>query len=142
MAVVTMLFGMIPLKLFSAVRDNPNMTSRNRWKNFISFASCFSGGVFIAACLLDLFPDVQEQIAKVLKEIQDVYNVDLDYPVSEFIMVLGFFIILFIEQSVLHFQVWGLINSRGKLLPRSRFRVARGLSRSSFRSPEASREVV
>ena len=32
--------------------------------------------------------------------------------------------------------------SRGKLLPRSRFRVARGLSRSSFRSPEASGEVV
>ena len=108
MAVVTMLFGMIPLKLFSAVRDNTNITSRNRWKNFISFANCFSGGVFIAACLLDLFPDVQEQIAKVLKEIQDVYNVDLHYPVSEFIMVLGFFIILFIEQSVLHFQVRGL----------------------------------
>ena len=33
-------------------------------------------------------------------------------------------------------------NSRGKLLRRSRFKVARGLSRSSFRSPEASREVV
>ena len=32
--------------------------------------------------------------------------------------------------------------SRGKLLPRCHLRVARGLSRSSFRSPEASREVV
>ena len=100
-----MLFGMIPLKLFSAIRNNTDITSRTRWKNLISFANCFSGGVFIAACLLDLFPEVQEQIEKVLKKIQDDYDVDVDYPVSEFIMVLGFFLILFIEQMVLQFQV-------------------------------------
>ena len=31
----------------------------------ISFASCFAGGVFIAACLLDLLPDVEEKIQQV-----------------------------------------------------------------------------
>jgi hypothetical protein len=31
----------------------------------ISFSSCFAGGVFIAACLLDLLPDVEEKIDQV-----------------------------------------------------------------------------
>lgn len=104
MAVVTFLFGMIPIKLFSTLRNNTDSVSRQRWKTIISFASCFAGGVFIAACLLDLFPEVQEQINSVLKQIKDQYHVDLDYPVSEFIIVLGFFLILLIEQTVLHFQ--------------------------------------
>lgn len=104
MAVVTFLFGMIPIKLFSTLRNNTDAVSRQRWKTIISFASCFAGGVFIAACLLDLFPEVQEQITSVLEQIKDVYHVDLDYPVSEFIIVLGFFLILIIEQTVLHFQ--------------------------------------
>lgn len=104
MAVVTFLFGMMPIKLFSAVRNNTDEASRQRWKTIISFASCFAGGVFIAACLLDLFPDVQEQVNSVLEQIKDKYHVDLDYPVSEFIIVLGFFLILLIEQTVLHFQ--------------------------------------
>jgi hypothetical protein len=36
-----------------------------RWKLIISFSSCFAGGVFIAACLLDLLPDVEEKIDQV-----------------------------------------------------------------------------
>lgn len=71
----------------------------------ISFSSCFAGGVFIAACLLDLLPDVEENFDKVLQEIKDQYKVDLDYPVAQFVVVLGFFIILLIEQTVLHYQV-------------------------------------
>ena len=31
----------------------------------ISFASCFAGGVFIGACLLDLVPDVEENVSEV-----------------------------------------------------------------------------
>ena len=29
-----------------------------RWETLISLLSCFSGGVFIGACFLDLIPDV------------------------------------------------------------------------------------
>ena len=65
MTVITFLFGMLPLKLFSQLRHNDDPVSRNRWRTFISFCSCFSGGVFIAACLLDLLPDVEEQIEQV-----------------------------------------------------------------------------
>lgn len=104
MTAITFLFGMLPLKLFSQLRHNDDVMSRIRWSTIISFCSCFSGGVFIAACLLDLLPDVEEKIEQVLKEIQDDYKVDIDYPMAQFIMCCGFFIILTIEQTVLHLQ--------------------------------------
>merc|ERR1719470_383557 len=65
MTVITFLFGMMPLKLFSQLRHNPDVSSRIRWRMLISFSSCFAGGVFIAACLLDLLPDVEEKISQV-----------------------------------------------------------------------------
>ena len=77
----------------------------SRWRLVISFSSCFAGGVFIAACLLDLMPDVEESFSKVLEDIKDQYKVDLDYPVAQFVIVFGFFVILTVEQTVLHFQV-------------------------------------
>lgn len=40
------------LTAFEARREK----RRLRLKKIISYASCFSGGVFIAACLLDLLP--------------------------------------------------------------------------------------
>ena len=87
----------------------------------ISFSSCFAGGVFIAACLLDLMPDVEEGFAEVLKKIKDQYKVDLDYPVAQFVIVFGFFVILTIEQTVLHFQEqWALDAEREPLLSRRR----------------------
>ena len=100
-----MFFGLIPLKLFSTVRDNSDARSRSRWKTVISFANCFSGGVFMAACLLDVFPESTEQIDRVLERIMKDNNIDIHFPWPEFIMVLGVFLILFIEQTVLTFQV-------------------------------------
>ncbi|XP_023322720.1 zinc transporter ZIP1 isoform X2 [Eurytemora carolleeae] len=121
MFAVTFLFGLIPLKLFSAVRENTDVTSRIRWKNVLSFASCFAGGVFIAACLLDLVPDVEEKINEVLEEIKDSYGVDVEYPLAQFIIVMGFFLILTVEQTVLYFQEsWMSEAERQPLLSRSR----------------------
>ena len=65
MLVITFLCGMLPLKLFSQLRRNPDLSSRTRWETFISLCSCFSGGVFIAACFLDLLPDVEQKILEV-----------------------------------------------------------------------------
>ena len=50
-------------------------------------------------------PDVEESFSKVLEDIKDQYKVDLDYPVAQFVIVFGFFVILTVEQTVLHFQV-------------------------------------
>jgi len=121
MLVVTFLFGMLPLKIFSSVRDNTDVTARIRWRLVMSFASCFAGGVFIGACLLDLVPDVEENIQQVLKDIEKVYHVDFDYPLAQFIICLGFFFILIIEQTVLYFQEnWAASEEREPLLSRSR----------------------
>jgi hypothetical protein len=49
----------------------------------------------------------------VLLEIKEIYKVDVDYPLAQFVMALGFFIILLLEQTVLHFKV-----SRDQLLYR------------------------
>jgi len=121
MIVVTFLFGIMPLKLFSAVRDTNDAAARSRWRKVISFASCFAGGVFIGACLLDLVPDVEENVSEVLAQIKMEYDVDIDYPVAQFIVVLGFFLILTIEQTVLHFQEgWMEEAERQPLISRSR----------------------
>merc|ERR1719350_2327234 len=121
MAAVTFLCGMLPLKLFSQLRNNPDVSSRIRWRLVISFSSCFAGGVFISACLLDLLPDVEESFSKVLEDIKDQYKVDFDYPVAQFVIVFGFFVILTVEQTVLHFQEqWALDAEREPLLSRRR----------------------
>ena len=65
MFAITFLCGMMPVKIFSQLRQNTDQASRNWWKTFISLCSCFSGGVFLAACLLDLLPDVEEKILEV-----------------------------------------------------------------------------
>ena len=83
----------------------------------------------MGACFLDLIPDVDEifqQVFKILKEyfcdteitlflvllnskvLEDVkteYGITTDLPVVPFIVVVGFMLILIIEQTVLHFQV-------------------------------------
>ena len=40
-----------------------------------------------------------------LEEIKEQYKVDMDYPWAQLIMAIGFFIILLLEQTVLHFKV-------------------------------------
>ena len=68
-----------------------------RYKFVFSCLSCFSAGVFLATCLLDLFPDVQEKLSDVLI----IMNVQTNFPVPEFVMSFGLFVILIVEQIVL-----------------------------------------
>jgi len=120
MTIITFSFGIMPLKLYSKVKSNDHSnTSKIRWRNLISFSSCFGGGVFIAACLLDLLPDVEEKMGQVLAELKNKYNVEYfaDFPISQFLMVVGFLLILTIEQGVLHFQeLWKMDEERQPLL--------------------------
>lgn len=95
MFVATLVFAMLPFRLVGTRRLS------SKWRTSVSFASCYSGGVFIAACLLDLFPDVHEAMDHVLDEIEARYSTKIDYPVSEFVICLGFFLVLIVEQIVL-----------------------------------------
>jgi hypothetical protein len=76
MFIATLSFGILPIRILllnlstnrlhagtneesvtlSEQQRHRNKNRSRRWKNAISYANCFSGGVFVAACLLDLFP--------------------------------------------------------------------------------------
>lgn len=101
MAVVTFLGGVLPLKAFSKLRHNSHQGSRRRWEVFISLCSCFSGGVFIAACFLDLIPETEELFDEILQQVETQYGITVDFAITKFVVCCGFFLILFIEQVVL-----------------------------------------
>lgn len=62
----------------------------------MSLLSCFAAGVFLATCLLDLFPEVREKLSGALDRLE-IYTA---YPVAEFVMSFGMFFILMVEQCV------------------------------------------
>ncbi|GFY75477.1 zinc transporter ZIP1 [Trichonephila inaurata madagascariensis] len=94
---ITFLFTMLPVfwfKKYEMLDDNL------RQDNFrgISYFTCFGGGVFLGTCLLHLFPDVQQEMNLIFKDLNIVPN----YPVSEFLFGFGFLAILIIEQIILN----------------------------------------
>lgn len=91
---VTLLFGISPLFL---VRCTHNPELRRR---LLSLTSCFAGGVFFATCLLDLIPDYLDGINKAFESA----GVTLQFPLPEFIMAMGFFLVLILEQILLSFK--------------------------------------
>lgn len=91
---VTLLFGITPLFL---VRCTHNPELRRR---ILSLTSCFAGGVFFATCLLDLLPDYLDGINKAF----DNAGIRLQFPLPEFIMAMGFFLVLILEQILLSFK--------------------------------------
>merc|ERR1711923_201618 len=54
--------------------------------------------------MLDLIPDVEEKTDQIKEEIKESYNFDLDYPVAQFVICCGFFLILTVEQVVHYIQ--------------------------------------
>ncbi|ELT96667.1 hypothetical protein CAPTEDRAFT_183767 [Capitella teleta] len=93
----TFFFSMLPIKLFSVTLHELDRERRRRYKSVISLLSCFAAGVFLATCLLDLFPDVQSNLNAALVSM----NVRVAYPLAEFILMCGMFFILIAEQFVL-----------------------------------------
>ncbi|NWY35567.1 S39A1 protein, partial [Pheucticus melanocephalus] len=63
----------------------------------LSLVSCFSGGVFMGTFLLDLLPDYLGSIAAALEGLR----ITLQFPLPEFILAMGFFLVLVLEQVTL-----------------------------------------
>ncbi|ESP05556.1 hypothetical protein LOTGIDRAFT_103006 [Lottia gigantea] len=78
------------------------------FKRAISLLSCFAAGVFLATCFLDLLPGVRRTMVHVLYRL-DIYT---GFPMSEFVMVFGFFLILIVEQIVLTYKEGKLSQSQ------------------------------
>ncbi|KAM9353823.1 zinc transporter ZIP3 [Symphorus nematophorus] len=95
---ITLLFGLAPL---CAVRGGGSCCAdadvRRRLRSLIS---CFAGGVFLATCLLGLLPDYLQGINEAFSNA----GITLEFPLPEFIMAMGFFLVLVLEQIVLAFK--------------------------------------
>ncbi|XP_056268525.1 zinc transporter ZIP1 [Pseudoliparis swirei] len=90
---LTLFFGFIPARV-KWFRDT-NGTELHR--AVLSLISCFAGGVFLAACLLDIIPDYLSDMKAELA----ARSVTTSFPLPEFIMAAGFFMVLILERLVL-----------------------------------------
>ena len=99
--------GLLPVKLMSVFQRNVATSQedggagrRNKvamYKRVLSFLSCFAAGVFLSTCFLDLLPSVRKKLITAFFEM----NIITGFPVAEFIMSVGLFLILIVEQIVL-----------------------------------------
>ncbi|XP_029968532.1 zinc transporter ZIP1 [Salarias fasciatus] len=110
---LTLLCGLIPARL-PWFRDTHGS---ERHRLVLSLISCFAGGVFLAACLLDIIPDYLSDIKPEL----DARGVETDFPLPEFIIAAGFFMVLILERMVLNFrELRGAQEERAPLIPDGR----------------------
>ncbi|XP_040900369.1 zinc transporter ZIP1 [Toxotes jaculatrix] len=96
---LTLLFGFIPARVKWFRHTNGTETHRT----VLSLISCFAGGVFLAACLLDIIPDYLSDISTEM----DARKVETSFPLPEFIMAAGFFMVLILEKIVLNCREMG-----------------------------------
>ncbi|KAJ3593830.1 hypothetical protein NHX12_006164 [Muraenolepis orangiensis] len=96
---LTLLFGFIPAR----VRWFSNSNGSETHRVVLSLISCFAGGVFLAACLLDIIPDYLGDINAEL----DARGLEVSFPLPEFIIASGFFLVLILERLVLCHRAHG-----------------------------------
>uniref|UniRef100_A0A8B9RXI0 Solute carrier family 39 member 1 n=1 Tax=Accipiter nisus TaxID=211598 RepID=A0A8B9RXI0_9AVES len=84
--------GLAPLCCFRQLPSSADARSP-----VLSLVSCFAGGVFLATCLLDLLPDYLASISTALEGLR----ITLQFPLPEFILAMGFFLVLVLEQVTL-----------------------------------------
>jgi len=96
--VVTFVISLLPLIALKCSNQHRLSSHRRRLcRAVVSILSCFAAGVFIGVCLLDLFPEVESKINDVLAAAE----ITSKFPLPEFIVVVGFLLLLFVEQFVL-----------------------------------------
>ncbi|ELT91733.1 hypothetical protein CAPTEDRAFT_119498 [Capitella teleta] len=87
---ISLVANLLPIKVSSHfVRQGA------RGEKILSCLMCFGGGVFFATYMMHLAPEVNQIVHEALIE-----PYGINYPLSELIMVLGFFMILFLEYFV------------------------------------------
>ena len=88
-AVSTALPVLLSLKFSKSVKKDSPL-----WRKLLlSSLNCFAGGVFLGVTFLHLLPDLSRSWGIILSDVWPS-----DYPFNNFLVVLGFFLILVIEQ--------------------------------------------
>lgn len=86
---------LVPVRLLLVDHDKAQ-----RYRRPLSLCNAFGGGVFLATCFNALLPAVRDKVSEVISTLK----LSSDYPVAETIMMLGFFLTVFVEQTVLTFR--------------------------------------
>lgn len=86
--------SMIPILLVWKKNKAQISERMNTW---ISFGNCIAGGVFLGMCFLGLFPYVHEKFTEVLSNAK----ITTSFPLSEFVIIIGFFFIFAVEQLII-----------------------------------------
>ncbi|XP_073703285.1 zinc transporter ZIP3 [Garra rufa] len=98
MLAFSLLCGFSPVCVMRrATRFSSDPGSRHR---VLSLASCLACGVFLASCLLELLPDYQNHMRDTFSHLR----ITLHFPLSEFILAMGFLMVLVVEQMLLAFR--------------------------------------
>lgn len=98
--ILTFVFSMLPSFLIKKLNDAIDPSEHSRYARIISLLSCFAAGVFMATGLLDLFPEVQDNFK--VSSISELLITS--FPLAEFAVATGFFLVLIMEQIVLDFK--------------------------------------
>ncbi|XP_018615332.1 zinc transporter ZIP1-like [Scleropages formosus] len=84
-----------------AVREAERCITRHATRRrVVSLTNCLGDGMFLAICFLDLVPQYLAEMKEGFRNLQ----ITLQFPLPEFIMAMGFFLILATEQIVLAYM--------------------------------------
>lgn len=102
----TLISGIAPWFVVRYVRKQGGNYDINKQRHMRLIFSClnmFSGGVFLGVCFMHLLPEVKRQMAYCLLQLK--YH--KDFPATEFLVVIGFFIVVIIEIIVSQYMMNG-----------------------------------
>ena len=99
MQLLTLVAGLLPIRLITSLK-NAGTRTQSRSTFIISLLNCFAGGVFLATTFLHLLPEVGEIVDELLQEA----NIESSFPVAEFIVSVGFFLLMLLEHLVMSLQ--------------------------------------
>ncbi|CAG0899011.1 unnamed protein product [Darwinula stevensoni] len=104
MFLLALIFGLIPLKLMRRIATRGSPTQGDPAESplaiFLCMANCFSGGVFLTVCLLDLIPKVNSEE----DSLRATGLLPTLYPLGMFIIAFGAILLLILEQIVTRHQ--------------------------------------
>ena len=90
---IALLFGLIPFWLHWY--GSPSLRNSPRLQTVLEYLNCFSGGVSMAACLLQLLPGGRKDF----EEYKKLSGKDSDFPVCEFVAGVGTLLVALVEQT-------------------------------------------